>query len=104
LSAFGGLRFALLLPRLLLCRSFITKLHHPELRQQIQPSLVYSMLALSVHMSAWDGLGGRGFEGRVLALKLMDQAQASFWSSWNSGWIDDGLAKAAFASLLAFAS
>jgi hypothetical protein len=62
------------------------------------------MLGLSAHMSAWDGPEGRGFEGRVLALKLMDQAQASFWSSWNSGWIDDGLAKAAFVSLVACGS
>lgn len=49
-------------------------------------------------MSAWDGKDGRGLEGRLLGLKLMEQAQAGFWSSWNSGWIDDGLAKAAFVS------
>lgn len=56
------------------------------------------MLALSTQMSSYEGPGGRGFEGKLLGLQLWEQAQASFWSSWNSGWIDSGLAKAAFVS------
>ncbi|KAL7409341.1 hypothetical protein BDY24DRAFT_403485 [Mrakia frigida] len=83
---------------------FVAKLHHPVHRQNLQPALVYSMLALSSHMSSWDGPGGNGFEGRLLGLQFKEQALTAFWNSWNSGWIDAGLAKAAFLMALYEAS
>jgi hypothetical protein len=53
-----------------------------------EPALVYAVLALSTQLSSWDGPGGKGFPGRLLGLKLNEQAHANFWSSWNSGWIE----------------
>lgn len=38
---------------------------------------MYAMLAVGSHMSSWEGPGGRGFEGRLLALKFKEQALVS---------------------------
>lgn len=57
---------------------------------------MYAVLAMSTQLSSWDGPGGKGMAGRLLGLKLNEQAHACFWSSWNSGWIDADLAKAAY--------
>ncbi|CED83712.1 hypothetical protein [Phaffia rhodozyma] len=75
---------------------FLAILHNPEQRQCLQPSLVYAMLALATQLTSWDGPGGRELDGRLLGLKLNDHAHNSFWQSWNSGFINVDLAKAAF--------
>jgi hypothetical protein len=72
----------------------LENLYIPERRLLIQPSLIFSALALSTLMQSTEV--GLGKEGRKFALWLRDAAQASLDASVNVSWIDPNLAKAAF--------
>lgn len=75
---------------------FMTSLFNPVTRQTIQPSFVLAMLALSTLLQSSElELGTRGMNR---ALLLADQAYSAFHASLNSGWIDVGLAHAAYVS------
>ncbi|KAH9848329.1 hypothetical protein C2E23DRAFT_739894 [Lenzites betulinus] len=77
---------------------FFSSLFHPVTRQTIQPSLVLAALGLATFLQSSDM--ERGAKGREKALRLIDQAHATFDASINSGWIDIGLVQAAW--VLAF--
>ncbi|KAG8885299.1 hypothetical protein FRB98_001884 [Tulasnella sp. 332] len=76
---------------------------HPERRANIQPALVLSVLSYAKLLQS-DGDASRGetLEERervwTQSVLLRDLAQASFEASYNAGWIDLQLAKAAWAS------
>ncbi|OJT03182.1 hypothetical protein TRAPUB_6230 [Trametes pubescens] len=77
---------------------FFSSLFNPVTRQTIQPSLILAALGLATFLQSSElELGAKG---REKALRLIDQARASFDASVNSGWIDVGLVQAAW--LLAF--
>ncbi|KAF9519732.1 hypothetical protein BS47DRAFT_1312358 [Hydnum rufescens UP504] len=73
---------------------FFSTFHHPSQREHVQPSLVFSMLALSTLVRSGDIIG-LGETGRLRALELRDLAQSYLDTSLNSGWITPGLAQAA---------
>lgn len=73
---------------------FLNRLHHPQLRLTLQPSLVLSGLALATFMKSSET--GLGSKGREFALWLRDAAQSALDASLNTGWIDPNLAQAAF--------
>ncbi|KAI0822887.1 hypothetical protein BC628DRAFT_1326032 [Trametes gibbosa] len=77
---------------------FFASLFHPVTRQTIQPSLILAALGLATFLQSSDI--ERGAKGREKALRLIDQAHATFDASINSGWIDLGLVQAAW--ILAF--
>ncbi|CDO76931.1 hypothetical protein BN946_scf185006.g13 [Trametes cinnabarina] len=73
---------------------FFSTLFNPARRTYIQPSLILGMLGLAtLNQSSELELGAKG---RDKALRLIDQAHASFNASVNSGWIDVGLVQAAW--------
>ncbi|KAL1939262.1 hypothetical protein VTO73DRAFT_10065 [Trametes versicolor] len=73
---------------------FMSRLFNPVTRQTIQPSFVLAMLALSTLLQSSElELGTRGMDR---ALLLADQAYSAFHASLSSGWIDVGLAHAAY--------
>ncbi|OJT03184.1 hypothetical protein TRAPUB_6232 [Trametes pubescens] len=73
---------------------FFASLFNPSARRTIQPSLILATLALATFAkSSETELGARG---RDKALRLIDQAHATFSASVNSGWIDVGLVQAAW--------
>ncbi|OJT03164.1 hypothetical protein TRAPUB_6271 [Trametes pubescens] len=70
------------------------RLFNPVTRQTIQPSFVLAMLVMSTLLQSSElELGTRGMNQ---ALLLADQAYSAFHASLNSGWIDVGLAHAAY--------
>ncbi|KAH9848334.1 hypothetical protein C2E23DRAFT_844367 [Lenzites betulinus] len=73
---------------------FLSTLFNPAGRQALQPSLVLSALALATLLQSSEF--ERGEKGMNMALKLVEQAYAAFYSSLNSGWIDVGLTQAAY--------
>ncbi|KAH7106904.1 hypothetical protein BKA62DRAFT_685456 [Auriculariales sp. MPI-PUGE-AT-0066] len=73
---------------------FFSKVMNPASRSAIQPSLVYSALAMSVFLQSGDT--ERGSPGRSRALWLRDMAQSSLEQSFNARWIDPTLAQAAW--------
>ncbi|KAL7277416.1 hypothetical protein ACG7TL_009278 [Trametes sanguinea] len=73
---------------------FFAALFNPTRRSAIQPSLILGLLGLATfNQSSELELGARG---REKALRLIDQAHATFNASVNSGWIDVGLVQAAW--------
>ncbi|KAI9066862.1 hypothetical protein FKP32DRAFT_1673551 [Trametes sanguinea] len=73
---------------------FFAALFNPARRSAIQPSLILGLLGLATfNQSSELELGARG---REKALRLIDQAHATFNASVNSGWIDVGLVQAAW--------
>ncbi|KAI0630960.1 hypothetical protein C8Q77DRAFT_1130283 [Trametes polyzona] len=77
---------------------FFSSLFNPVTRQAIQPSLILAALGLATFLQSSElELGARG---REKALRLIDQAHATFDASFTAGWIDVGLVQAAW--MLAF--
>ena len=60
----------------------------------MQPSLILSLLAISTFFQSSDI--GLGRHGRERALRFRDEAQGALEASFNSGWIDETLAQAAW--------
>jgi hypothetical protein len=71
-------------------------LYDPNTRILVQPSLILSVLALSMLMKSSET--GLGENGRRLSLWLRDAAQSSLEASINASWIEPSLAQAAFVS------
>ncbi|KAH6912789.1 hypothetical protein BKA70DRAFT_1097562 [Coprinopsis sp. MPI-PUGE-AT-0042] len=78
--------------------SFFGNFYDPQRREQMQPSLVLGLLAISTFFQSSEVGGGR--QGRERAIRFREEAQAALDASFNSGWIDETLAQAAW--LLAF--
>ncbi|TFY79931.1 hypothetical protein EWM64_g4083 [Hericium alpestre] len=72
---------------------FFRKLFDEQERLTVQPALVYAGLALALLMKASELEGGQRVRDR--AVMYRDSAQASLEASWNTNWIDLGLAEAA---------
>ncbi|KAI0630955.1 hypothetical protein C8Q77DRAFT_1130258 [Trametes polyzona] len=73
---------------------FISSLFDQTSRQEVQPGLVLAALALSTLLQSSElEFGSKGMD---MALRLVDQAYAAFYASLNCGWVDVGLAKAAY--------
>ncbi|KAI0349870.1 hypothetical protein OH77DRAFT_1593959 [Trametes cingulata] len=77
---------------------FFAALFNPLARHALQPSLVLAALGLATFWQSSEAELGR--RGREKALRLIDQAHATFDASVNAGWIDVGLVQAAW--MLAF--
>ncbi|KAJ7442636.1 hypothetical protein FB451DRAFT_1057345 [Mycena latifolia] len=74
--------------------TFFNNVYDPSKREQIQPSLVLAILAMSTFWQSSEiGLGHRG---RERALILRDEAQSALEASFNAAWVDDSLAQAAW--------
>ena len=80
--------------------SFIQQLYDPQARSRMQPALVFACSALATLLKSSELEAGS--MGRDRALHLRDLAQSYLTASWNSRWIDLGLAEAAMASRTAF--
>lgn len=76
---------------------FFSSLFNPVTRQTIQPSLILAALGLATFLQSSEM--ELGAKGREKALRLIDQARASFDASVNSGWIDVGLVQAAWVAI-----
>ncbi|KAF7314507.1 Zn(2)-C6 fungal-type domain-containing protein [Mycena kentingensis (nom. inval.)] len=74
--------------------TFFSTFYNPEKRQQMQPSLIYSLLAISTFFQSSEI--GRGHLGRARALRFRDEAQSALDASYNAGRVDDTLAQAAW--------
>lgn len=74
--------------------SFFGKFCDPVKRERIQPSLVLALLAMATFWQSSEV--GYGKEGRERALRFRDEAQAAMDASFNTGWIDETLAQAAW--------
>ncbi|KAF8908985.1 hypothetical protein CPB84DRAFT_1843323 [Gymnopilus junonius] len=74
--------------------SFFSNFFDPARRERIQPSLVLGLLAISTFWQSSEI--GYGASGRERALRFRDEAQAAMDASFNSGWIDETLAQAAW--------
>jgi hypothetical protein len=68
----------------------------PLSRDRMQPSLIFAACALATFWQSSEI--GKGKRGRDLALRLRDRAECQLQASLNGGWIDEGLAKAAYVS------
>jgi len=66
----------------------------------MQPSLILAMLSVATFWQSSEI--GLGRQGRERALRFRDEAQAAMDASFNSGWIDETLAQAAWVSFLFF--
>ncbi len=75
--------------------TFFGNYSDPVRRHNLQPSLILAALAVSTFWQSSDV--GLGKDGRDRALHLRDKAQSALESSFNSGWIDETLAQAAWA-------
>ncbi|KAH9848331.1 hypothetical protein C2E23DRAFT_739783 [Lenzites betulinus] len=73
---------------------FFASLFNPAARRAIQPSLILAALALATFSRSSEL--ELGAQGRAKAMRLIDQAHATFNASVNSGWIDVGLVQAAW--------
>lgn len=80
---------------------FFHNLYDTAERDQMQPSLVLSALALATLMKSSEV--GLGESGRTRALQLRDLAQSSLEASLNSQWIDSTLGQAALVISISFA-
>ncbi|CCM03520.1 uncharacterized protein FIBRA_05654 [Fibroporia radiculosa] len=78
------------IPRLL------RRLRDPESRCSLQPSFVWSVLALATFLQSSDGGHGAGAHGRDRALKLKEEAQCALEASLTASWVDDNLAQASW--------
>ncbi|KAK0487403.1 hypothetical protein IW261DRAFT_1447708 [Armillaria novae-zelandiae] len=74
--------------------TFFGNYSDPVRRHNLQPSLILAALAVSTFWQSSDVGLGKG--GRDRALRLRDKAQGALESSFNSGWIDETLAQAAW--------
>ena len=82
--------------------TFFGNFFDPSKRENMQPSLILAMLSMATFWQSSEI--GLGRQGRERALRFRDEAQAAMDASFNSGWIDETLAQAAwviFAFLLA---
>lgn len=77
---------------------FFSALFNPVTRQTIQPSLILAALGIATFLQSSEM--ELGAKGREKALRLIDQARASFDASVNSGWIDVGLVQAAWVAII----
>ncbi|EJU02979.1 hypothetical protein DACRYDRAFT_77804 [Dacryopinax primogenitus] len=73
---------------------FWSTFHSPKQRDTLQPSLIISFLALATFMRSSEL--GAGLTGRQRALQMAEIARAHHQSSIDAGWIDAGIAQAAF--------
>ncbi|TFK53809.1 hypothetical protein OE88DRAFT_1733678 [Heliocybe sulcata] len=71
---------------------FLRNLNDPSERDRMQPALVYASLAVATLLKASEI--ELGSSGRNRALWFRQAAQNALESSWNSQWIDPGLAAA----------
>ena len=73
---------------------FFNTLFSPVRRNSMQPSLLLSALALGTLAQSSEVEGG--YKGRLRSLKLLDMAHSALEGSLSTGWVDIGLAQAAF--------
>lgn len=76
------------------CKLFFSIFCNPVERDKMQPSLVLSMLAMSVFMRSSEI--DQGNAGRMRALWLRDAAQSSLEASMNARWLDPTLGQTAW--------
>ncbi|KAL7412306.1 hypothetical protein BDY24DRAFT_392497 [Mrakia frigida] len=77
--------------------SLMAKMLTAEGRRTVQPSLIYILLALAINVCSYDGEGGRGFRGRLIALRLREEAEGLLYSaSHGSTEFSEDFAKVAF--------
>ncbi|EAU85892.2 hypothetical protein CC1G_02915 [Coprinopsis cinerea okayama7 len=74
--------------------TFFGNFYDPHKRERMQPSLVLALLAISTFFQSSEVGNGQG--GRERALRFRDEAQGALEASFNSGWIDETLAQAAW--------
>ncbi|KAG7088294.1 hypothetical protein E1B28_012305 [Marasmius oreades] len=74
--------------------SFFGSFYDPVKRETIQPSLILAALAVSTFWQSSEI--GKGAAGRRHSLRFRDEAQSALEASFNSGWIDESLAQAAW--------
>ncbi|KAJ7108623.1 hypothetical protein C8R44DRAFT_636323 [Mycena epipterygia] len=74
--------------------TFFSNFYDSSKRQQVQPSLILSALAISTFWQSSEV--GLSRHGRDRALRFRDEAQSALEASFNAGWVDDGLAQAAW--------
>ncbi|PPQ66262.1 hypothetical protein CVT24_007280 [Panaeolus cyanescens] len=74
--------------------TFFGNFYDPIRRENMQPSLVLALLAISTFWQSSEV--GYGRRGRERALRLRDEAQAALDASFNAGWVDETLAQAAW--------
>ena len=79
---------------------FFTTFCNSSEREGMQPALVLAILMMSNFLRSSEAeMGG---EGRTRTLWLREKAQAALEASVNAGWIDAGLAQAAWVCLRKF--
>ncbi|CAK5284071.1 unnamed protein product [Mycena citricolor] len=75
--------------------TFFTNLYDTRKRDnKLQPSFVLAALAMSTFWQSSELEAGR--LGRDRALRFRDEAQSTLEASFNAGWVDEGLAQAAW--------
>ena len=74
------------------------KLYSPELRTELQPGLLMSALSLAIFFKSSEAEGG--VWGRERAARLKAHAEAAVDSSLAVGWVDIGLAQAAWVRII----
>lgn len=77
---------------------FFSQFHHPQSRAMMQPALVLGCLTYSAFIQGSEAEGG--VLQRRKSSKLRELAQSAFDASYNAGWIDIGLAQAAWVCVL----
>lgn len=77
---------------------FFDTLFNPIRRQSLQPSLLFSVLALGA--LAQSSEVEKGARGRQNALRLLEMAHGALEGALATGWVDIGLAQAAFVSFI----
>ncbi|KAI9067109.1 hypothetical protein FKP32DRAFT_1588923 [Trametes sanguinea] len=73
---------------------FFEQVLNPSRRVNMQPSLLYAALALGTLTQSSEI--ERGKRGREMAMRLVDMAHGAMQSSLATGWVDVGLAQAAW--------
>ncbi|KAJ7069638.1 hypothetical protein C8F01DRAFT_1113449 [Mycena amicta] len=74
--------------------SFFSNFYDPANRELMQPSLIYSILAISIFWQSSEI--GLGSQGRARALRFREEAQSALEASYNAGRVDDTLPQAAW--------
>ncbi|KAG6843679.1 hypothetical protein H0H93_000371, partial [Arthromyces matolae] len=74
--------------------TFNSNYFDPARRERMQPSLILALLAMATFWQSSEA--GYGQAGRERALCFRDEAQSALDASFNSGWIDETLAQAAW--------
>jgi hypothetical protein len=74
--------------------SFYEAYSDPCKRLEMQPSLIFALLAMSTFWQSSEI--GRGSEGREQAIRFRDEAQAALDASIHAGRVDETLAQAAW--------